>query len=105
MYEFILQLAVFLSLGVIVFLMARAVPRIEEGVGTNAASSQPNYFDRLLERIPLNKFDSSINSFLSKILRRLKVFVLKIDNLITNHLNKLLKKNHNGGKNQDNMIP
>lgn len=100
MYGLILQSIVLLSLGVVIFLMAKAVSRIQENPGVaNSTASQTNYLDRLLDKIPLNKLDAFISNFLSKILRRLKVCVLKVDNLITNYLNKLLKKNNNGGDN------
>src|SRR3989338_5567792 len=97
MYEFILQIAVFLSLGVILFIMARAVPRIQSESDVVPQGSKFDYFDRILAKVPLNRLDFLINSFLSKILRRIKVVVLKIDNFITNYLNKLLKKTHNNG--------
>ena len=97
MYEFILQLAVFFSLGVVLFIMARAVPRIQSESEVIHQNTKFDYFDRFLGKIPLNKLDFLINSFLSKILRRIKVVVLKIDNFITNYLNKLLKKTNNNG--------
>ena len=97
MYEFILQLVIFLSLGVILFIMARAVPRIQSNSEVISQGSKFDYFDRILAKIPLNRLDFLMNTFLSKTLRRIKVVVLKIDNFITNYLNKLLKKTNNNG--------
>ena len=97
MYDFILQIAVFLSLGLIIVLLARALPRIEEDKAPAAKKS--NVFDKILSRLPLAKIDLFVNSVLGKILRRMKVVVLKADNLINNYLGKLKKTNGNGNVN------
>lgn len=79
MYELILQLVLMLSLAVVVYLMAIAIPRVEEkGVKNNNNGSTS---------LPLEQLDNFLNSVKDKLLRRLKVFVMKADNLISRHLN------------------
>src|SRR3989344_1351621 len=92
-YDFILQSAVFLSLGFIILLAAAVMPRLGDNTDQSA---KPRSFDRLVGKLRLNKVDSLINGFLGKILRRSKVAVMKVDNLITDRLNKLKKTNDNG---------
>lgn len=90
MYNFILQLFIVLSLGVIVYLLARTVPRItdENEVGGRSADR----FDKLVSKIPLAKIDAALDSFLLKFLRKTKVLIMKVDNLLNIYLNKLRKK-------------
>lgn len=92
MYDFILQTIVFLSLGAVIYLLARALPRITNE-SEAAVPIKPTYLDRLLNRIPLQKIDEAINGFIAKILRKTKVVVMKIDNFIHDNLNKLSKNN------------
>lgn len=79
MYELILQLVLMLSLAVIVYLMAVAIPRVEETKVKNNNNGSTN--------LPLEQLDDFLNSVKDKLLRRLKVFVMKMDNLISRQLN------------------
>lgn len=98
MYNFILQIIVFASLGSIIYLLARAVPRVTD----EAAPTRPaNFFDKLMAKLPMEKIDQDINSFLAKFLRKSKVIILKIDNFINHRLGKLSKKNGNGKTNEN----
>lgn len=90
MTDFILQLAVFLSLGAIVYILARAIPRIEEEERT-----QNLFFGRLAAHLPVHKFDAALASFLEKNLRKMRVVLLKVDNGVSNFLGKI-KTNGNG---------
>ena len=79
MYELILELILMTSLAVVVYLMAIAVPRVEESnekKNGNGATS-----------IPLDKLDAMFGRAKDKVLRRIKVFVMKTDNFISRQLN------------------
>lgn len=95
MFNFVLQILIFVSLGLIIYIFARAVPRIGE---IPAQTVKANVFDRLISKLPMAKIDEAINSFLSKFLRKSKVVIMKIDNFINHRLGKLTKKNGNGDK-------
>lgn len=91
MYDFILQIIIIVSLAVLVYLVARVVPRISEMV---VPTSQKNYLDELIKKIPLDKIDAFLNSLIAKVLRKAKIFVLKLDNLISGYLSKFKTKDN-----------
>ena len=95
MYNFILQIIVMLSLGVLIYLAARAVPRVSET--EIKAASLGDHLDRWIKKLPLEKMDAWLSSQVEKFLRKFKVAVLKLDNLLTKHLSNL-KSPVNGGK-------
>ena len=83
-----------MSLGVVIYLLARAVPRVLE---SGDIAHAPGRFDRLLSKLPLQKIDERINVFLEKFLRRAKITLMKLDNFINYHLGRL-RKPSNGGE-------
>ncbi len=92
MIQFILTTVLMVSLGTILYLVARSLPRIEEEQPADGT---------LLERwaaseIP-EKVDAAFNGFLMKFLRKLKVVLLKIDNYLTDHLKKISSSANGGG--------
>jgi len=78
------------SLGVIIYLIARSAPRVTE---VHVLPQRDNYLDKLAKKIPLEKMDAIASSLLEKFLRRLKVLILKLDNLLGNHLKNLRSNN------------
>lgn len=93
MYNFILQIFILVSLGTIIFLVARTLPRITE---TETANIENKKRISWLSNFPLEKIDALINSFLEKTLRRIKLILMKLDNFVSRQLNKF-KKDNNGG--------
>jgi len=79
MYELILQLVLMTSLAVVVYLMALAVPRVEEGDDKKEGNGLAN--------LNLAKLDGILNSFKGKLIRRLKIVVMKTDNMLSKQLN------------------
>ncbi len=90
MYDFILQIILFGSLGTIVYLMARAVPRVTDAGEPMHDSGR---FDRMLSRLPLKEIDGRLNGYLEKFLRRLKVLILRFNNSVDGKLDKLRRMN------------
>lgn len=84
MYDFILQLLIMVSLAVLIYLVARTIPRIDENVVLTA--SKNSFFGKLVSKIPLEKLDFMFNNLLEKILRRFKIVVMKLDNILTKWL-------------------
>ena len=86
MYNFILQTIVMVSLGTMIYLVARAMPRV-----TEIAKSDPakDYFDKLMKKLPLEKADMLATLWTEKFLRKLKIVILKLDNLLSKHLSNL----------------
>ena len=83
MLDFILQTVLFLSLGTVIFLIGRAVPRLGEGEG------EPGKVNRLLSKLPIHKYDAVIAGFLEKSLRKIRVFLLRVDNGVSGFLKKI----------------
>ena len=87
MFTFILNIVFMLSLGTILYIVARALPRVEE-----EAEKSDRRKGGLLERWVTSempeKVDEFLSTFLSKLLRKFKVFLLKIDNSRGAHLKK-----------------
>lgn len=92
MYNFILQIFIMVSLGTIIFLVARTLPRITETETVNIENKKRISW---LSNFPLEKIDALINSFLEKTLRKIKLILMKLDNFVSRQLNKF-KKDNNG---------
>lgn len=74
------------SLSGVLYLMARALPRVEEAPGSD---ERRGLLDRWAHSQIPEKIDGALNSWLLKFLRKFKVFVLKLDNTISGHLRKI----------------
>lgn len=74
-----------LSLAAIIYLVARAIPRVGELINP---SDKKSYLEDFFKKIPWHKLDALISSWSEKILRKLKIFILKLDNLVSKYLNK-----------------
>jgi len=111
MVKFILQTVILISLGIILYLAARTLPRISEEDTSAASTPQPHRFT-----IHLEKIDEWLKFFLEKFLRRMRVLIMKIDNIVSGWLNRFKKepqkeagfggedKKENGGSDAVNQI-
>lgn len=82
------------ALGVILYLVARSLPR----VGEETPTVKKNFFERWAASEIPEKVDYFINGFLEKFLRKSKVYLLRIDNFLTKRLNKTKTNGGNGAK-------
>jgi len=80
------------SLGTIVFLAARALPRITETETVNPPKTKISW----LSSFPFEKIDAAVNAFMEKFLRRIKLILMKMDNTVSRHLNKFKKNGDTG---------
>ena len=88
MYDFSLQIIAVLSGAVIIYILSRGLPRVEESVG----ETQVSFFARLdsrLKKLPLRKLDEWVLGFLEKFLRKIRVLNLKIENSVNSGISKL----------------
>jgi len=81
MQNLFLELTLLVSLATIVYLMSAALPRIEDKKeeGDGAAGSKRS-------SLPLDKLDEVLVKMKDKFLRKMKVIVMKADNLISKQL-------------------
>ncbi len=75
---FVFTILLMVSLGVVLYLMVRALPRIAE-----EPAAKENFLDRWAHSEIPEKIDAALNGFLLKFLRRVKVFALKFDNAVS----------------------
>lgn len=93
MYNFILEIALMVSLGVMVYLIARAVPRVEDETAEPRGRSR---LDDLLSSVPLSRLDAALGNFLEKVLRKTRLVLMRLDNVVGGHLNRVKKFNKVG---------
>ncbi len=82
--EFIFTIILMIGVGIMLYLTVQALPRIEE-----ASSEEKGFLERWAHSEMPEKIDVAFNNFLLKFLRRIKVLVLKFDNALAKHLQKI----------------
>ena len=82
--EFIFTTILMICLGIVLYLTVQALPRIEE-----VPSDERGFLERWAHSEMPEKIDAAFNNFLLKFLRRAKVLILKLDNVLAKHLQKI----------------
>ena len=95
MFQFIITDIVMLSLGTLLYIVARSLPRIEEDRSEPKAHS---LVDRLIHSEVPHKIDMALNAYAGKFFRKLKVFLMRLDNYLTEKLKKIHTNGNGGGK-------
>ncbi|MDE2020155.1 MAG: hypothetical protein KGJ13_07470 [Patescibacteria group bacterium] len=95
MLFFAFSIIFFLATGAILYLMVRALPRVAEEAAA-ADGNKKNWLDRWAHSELPEKIDNAVNGFLFKFLRKTKVTVLKLDNTLSNKLQKMKPEEGNG---------
>ena len=85
MLQFIVTNIFFLSLGVILYVAVRTLPRIDGSI----APERKGAWERWLASGVPERIDRALNGFLFKALRRLKVLLLRADNALNARLQKI----------------
>ncbi len=94
MLQFILTNVLMISLGAILYVVVRTLPRIEE----SGIEEKKGVFERWITSEVPEKIDVALNGFLFKFLRKFRVVLLKADNSVTGRLEKLKPENVANGK-------
>ena len=92
MYYFLLEQIVLISLGIMVYLIVRTLPRVN---GFELAQHQEAARKRLTVRIKqewVDMLDAKMVRFLEKTLRRAKVWLLRVDNYVSRHLDSIMMR-------------
>lgn len=85
MFKFIVEILIMVSLGTILYLLAKTMPRIDD-----RESDIPSLRTHWI-MIYLEKADQRLKFYWEKTLRRSGIVILKLDNIINKKLNKLKK--------------
>jgi hypothetical protein len=81
------------AVGAVLYLMVRALPRVAE-----EPSERRGVVDRLAHSEIPEKLDAAIDAFLIKLLRKVKVFIMQLDNALSKHLRKINVADDGGTK-------
>lgn len=95
---FILNLVIMMSLGGILYLVARSLPKADEFDSGNTVS-RTSWLISHLETL-----DEYVRNLLEKFLRRLKIWLLKWNNAVDKKLNTFKKENGNGAKEGNGLL-
>ena len=85
MYDFVIQMSAVVGLAIVVYMLARALPRLSE----NGMSSPQNNFDRFIARLPLARIDEALHLFFERVLRKCKIIIMKFDFLVSGYQNRM----------------
>ncbi len=91
MYNFVFQIALMVSFGTAIYIFAKAVPRIGDEAVTEEKTVSPRQL-KFLSKVPkikIEKIDRAINVILEKALRKIKLFLMRLDNSTTRFLNRV----------------
>jgi hypothetical protein len=81
MFAFILTNIFFLSLTGVILLVVRALPRVEED-----KVKKQSFLDKIAASEIPEKLDAALGSTMFKLLRKLKVLILRLDNYINKEI-------------------
>lgn len=87
--------------GGIVYLIARGVPRIDDTLREESKNKIDHKIDHWFSKIPIEKFDVALSNFLEKFLRRIRIGLLRMDNFLVKHLNRVKTTNQTNNKKPD----
>ena len=99
MLQLILTDILFLALAVMLYLVVRTLPRIEE----SGDPDRKGVFERMITSDIPGRIDETLNAFIGKAFRRMKVNLMRFDNYLTGKLKTMNMENGNSnGKNGKN---
>jgi len=81
-----------LSLGAAIYLIARAAPRVGDVEESFEKETFHAKLDKLIAKIPFEKLDEFFTLSVEKLLRKIKLLLMKCDNLLAIHIKKIKKK-------------
>lgn len=98
--DYIFEIVIVSSLGVIIYVLGRALPRV-----SSEAEAPPSKFSLKIKAffasLPLHKFDALVSSLTEKFLRRFRVVVLKLENMVSAGIHKI-RSGKNGSAPEEN---
>lgn len=93
MFDLIPQIILLLAFGVIVFLVAKNIPKAKECDEDEKKCATPSSEEKsgnsLMKKIPIEKIDVSVNKFFEKLIRRSRISIIKLDSFLQRRLESL----------------
>lgn len=98
-FDYILEIIIVSALGAVIYILGRALPRVSSE--TEAPPSKLILrFREILASLPLHKFDTAVSSMTEKLLRRFRVVVLKLENMVSAGIHRI-RKSKNGSASEE----
>jgi len=99
--NFVLEIILMASLGAMIYLVARSVPRISDTVleEHSAKKGFGERLNKLIDSLPIEKADLTISRLSERVLRTIKLLVMRVDNKLSQHLAKFKAKISSNGQN------
>lgn len=97
MYNFLLQIVIMAGLGIMIYLIARVAPRVGDDIAHDI-NGHISKLDKIFSHDRFEKLDVVFNNLVEKGLRKLKLLLMKLDNLTNNYLDKVKTYKGNGNK-------
>lgn len=87
MFYYIPQIILFLSIVVIIWVVAKNLKKVDAVIDANdgysLSNKSPNRFGKkIFNNIVIEKFDDKFNRMIEKILRRIRILIIKIDSFL-----------------------
>ncbi len=90
MFSLIPQIILLFCFGLIIWLIIKNLPKVkDEEVRVSEVESSLEKRRKLSRKIPIEKIDAKVNSFLEKVIRRSRIILMKIDTYLQRHLDTL----------------
>ncbi len=96
MFQFIFTNILMISAGALIYVVARALPRLEP----EPQPEKKNILERWIASEVPEKVDTALNGFTVKFLRKVKVLLLKTDNALSGHLQRIKPEANGAPKRQ-----
>lgn len=87
MLKYILHIVMTLCVGAVLYLIARVLPRVDDTETTLHAPAETHWVMHYIERI-----DEWVLSMIEKLLRRVRVFTMKLDNILSKKLHRFKRE-------------
>jgi hypothetical protein len=94
MLQFIFTNILLVSVGIVLYVTVRTLPRIEN----SGTEDKKGVLERWVASEIPERIDLALNGFLFKFLRKLRVVLLKADNSVSGHLQKIKPESPSNGK-------
>ncbi len=97
MLQFVFSQLLLVSVGIVLYLSVRSLPRL----GEEEPVHKQNWLEKWITSEIPHRLDASFSLYLGKLLRKLKVWLLRVDNILTQHLKTLSSDKREGDKKID----
>lgn len=87
-------------------MVARKIPKIVDVIDENQKGGEKIFskIDKFISSLPLEKLDFIFSQVLEKVLRKFKLYVMKLDNQLSHHLKKFRKTGIESDSEKKNLL-